>query len=76
MAKRAVKGTRDWKRYEVVLDVSESAEEIAFGILLSGKGQVWTDDLKFEVVGKEIATTGESTNTEVSKQPANLNFEE
>src|SRR5262249_33100474 len=51
MADRAVKGTTDWKKYEIVLDVPQSAQLIAFGILLSGTGQVWLDDMKFETVG-------------------------
>ena len=33
----------DWTRCEVVLDVAEQAQEIAFGLLLAGSGQAgWT----------------------------------
>jgi hypothetical protein len=76
MQKRAIKGTSDWVRYGIVLDVPESAQEIAFGLLLSGTGQVWMDDLKFEVVGKDVATTGESMGKDSSQTYANLDFEE
>jgi hypothetical protein len=50
MQHRPIKGTTDWKRYEIVLDVPDAARAIAFGLLLSGDGQVWMDDLAFEVV--------------------------
>src|SRR5215471_17861603 len=38
MQSRPIKGTSDWTQYQVVLDVPETADEIAFGILLTGKG--------------------------------------
>jgi hypothetical protein len=76
MQDRAIKGTSDWKKYEVVLDVPESAQEIAFGLLLTGAGQVWMDDLAFEVVGKDVPTTGPKPSGGVPPAPANLNFEE
>ena len=76
MQDRPIKGTSDWKRYEIVLDVPEQAQEIAFGLLLTGGGQVWMDDLKFEVVGKDVATTGPSSTKGALAGPTNLNFEE
>jgi len=76
MEKRAIKGTSDWRKYEIVLDVSEKAEEVAFGMLLSGKGQVWLDDLKFEIVGTDVPATAEANNTDAAKGPTNLDFEE
>lgn len=57
MTNRLLKGTIDWKKYEVVLDVSEKAELIAFGVNLSGSGQVWADDLQIEIVSSDIAST-------------------
>jgi hypothetical protein len=79
MQDRAIKGTIEWKKYEIVLDVPENSEMVAFGLLLSGKGQVWMDDLQFEVVGKDVPTTGRATAGAASgaaKAPLNLNFEE
>ena len=78
MQDRAIKGTTDWKKYEIVLDVPENSEMVAFGLLLSGKGQVWMDDLQFEVVGKDVPTTGRATGaaSQAAKAPLNLNFEE
>ncbi len=57
MEKRRPRGTSDWKPYEVVLDVPDEAEEIYFGCLLVGPGKAWVDDLRFEVVGKDVPTT-------------------
>ena len=76
MQNRAVKGTLDWQKYEIVLDVPEAAEQIAFGLLLTGAGQVWMDDLKFEVVGKEVPITGAALGQHLPKGPQNLDFEE
>jgi hypothetical protein len=76
MQSRSIKKTTDWKKYEIVLDVPELSQEIAFGMLLSGGGQVWMDDLKFEVVDKSVATTGSGKEAMSAKGPMNLGFEE
>ncbi len=76
MQNRAIKGTSDWAKYEIVLDVPESAQEIAVGLLLTGAGQVWMDDLVFEIVGQDIPTTGTKPTAGVLPAPANLDFEE
>jgi len=76
MQKRPIKGTSNWIKYEIVLDVPAAAQEIAFGVLLTGKGQVWMDDLNFEVVGKDVPTTGEKMGEETRALPSNLNFED
>jgi hypothetical protein len=70
--KRPIKGTTDWKKYEIVLDVPEKSSNIAFGIMLGGTGQIWFDNLKFEIVDKSVPTTGKEPKT----GPTNLNFEE
>jgi hypothetical protein len=83
MQDRPIKGTTDWQKYEIVLDVPEQSQAIAFGLLLAGPGQVWMDDLAFEVVGNDVATTAERPTTtrqrpteRLSKAPTNLDFEE
>ena len=70
---RSIKGTTDWKQYEIVLDVPENASNIAFGGLLSGTGQIWFDNLNFEIVDTSVPTTGEDS---VNSEPTNLNFDE
>jgi hypothetical protein len=49
-----VKGTTRWQLRSVTLDVPEDATAIAFGVINAGRGQVWIDELSFEVVGKDV----------------------
>ena len=74
MQDRPIKGTTDWTRYEIVLDVPKEAQRLAFGILLGGAGQVWMDDLKFEVVATSVKSTNRMPPTPPAA-PSNLNFE-
>jgi len=57
MGKYPIKGTSNWQKYEVVLDVPEDSIKICYGVILSGEGQVWIGDLKFETVGEDVPTT-------------------
>ena len=54
---RAITGTTDWTRYEVVLDVATNATNVAYGVLLAGQGSVWLDDVSLDVVDACEATT-------------------
>lgn len=58
MQERAIKGPHDWKELSVVLDVPEEAENIAYGLLLDGEGQVWVADLKLEEAAPDAPLTG------------------
>lgn len=50
-----LKGTNDWKKYEVTLNMSpENTQQIVIGALLSGKGKIWVDNLKVSIDGKDI----------------------
>lgn len=76
MQDRPIKGTTDWTRYEIVLDVPEAAQRLAFGILLAGGGQVWMDDLKFEAVPTTVKTTAiPIAPSTPPAAPSNLDFE-
>lgn len=44
MAERWVRGTTDWKRFSVVIDVPEGAAVIFVGATLVGTGTLWMDD--------------------------------
>jgi hypothetical protein len=69
MQDRSVKGTSDWNKYEIVLDVPEEAYKIAFGALLSGTGQIWFEKFSFEEVNKSVPVTG------TLKSKPNLDFD-
>jgi hypothetical protein len=72
MERRPIRGTKDWTRVEVVLDVAPEASQIAFGASLTGAGVVWIDDVRIEVVDHSVPTT----NYHPPDRPQNPDFEE
>jgi hypothetical protein len=84
MDKRRLKGDSDWAKFEIVLDVPEAAQHIAFGVLVAGKGKLWVDDLAFDVVGNDVKSTNileqeipiKKGEFEAPAKPQNLDFEE
>ena len=75
MGERPIKGTTDWNKYEIVLDVPLSATMMSFGALLKGTGQIWFDNIKFEVVDNTVEITDKSKNHMPLTEPTNLDFE-
>jgi hypothetical protein len=57
MQQRPLRGTLEWSRAEVVLDVAEDATAIHFGLLQDGNGISWIDEAALEPVGKDVAVT-------------------
>lgn len=57
MSDRFVLGDTDWTRYDVVHDVAPAAEQLVFGVLLTGRGTVWMDSLQLDVVDSDVETT-------------------
>lgn len=57
MENRRIKGTTDWKKFEIVLDVPNEAYNIIIGIALDGIGQIWLDELDLQIVDSSIPTT-------------------
>lgn len=73
---RSVKGTTEWTKYEIVLDVPLNASNLAYGALLVGTGQIWFDNVAFEIVDNTIPTTGKDKEGLMpNKEPVNLNFD-
>lgn len=54
MQQRQLKGTTDWTEYSITLPVHADARQLVFGVLTSGTGTVWVDDLQLLVDGKPI----------------------
>ena len=90
MDNRPVQGTTDWKMYSIVLDVPTAAAKIVFGPILGGKGQLWADDFKLDIVDNSIPSTNISglaqaweeqqpprskPTAEANKHPVNSGFE-
>ena len=57
MQNMGIKGSTDWQKYAIVLDVEEKSSQIAFGLLLDGSGEAWITDIKFEIVNQGVPTT-------------------
>ncbi len=55
---RPLRGSVDWQRRDVVLNVPADAQHIRIGVLFRGSGAAWFDDLDFSVVDTAVATTG------------------
>jgi hypothetical protein len=71
MQDRPVKGKTDWTKYEIVLDVPKNASNLVYGALIDGTGQIWFDDVNFEMVDSTVAVTGIHKKSE----PINTDFE-
>jgi hypothetical protein len=74
MHDRSIKGTTGWTKHQIVLDVKDNSVNIAFGVLLTGPGQVWVSDIQFEVVSTNVPTTDLVAN--YPDKPVNLTFDE
>jgi hypothetical protein len=68
MEDRPATGTTAWKKYEIVLDVPEAAQHIALGALFEGKGQIWADDFKLEVVERQVASTDMNASPDLKRE--------
>ena len=81
MDDRPIKGDSEWQEYAIVLDVPSDAAALAYGILLSGPGQVWLDDVNFQIVDENVPTTRQdSTRQDAARKfrpaPTNLDFDQ
>lgn len=55
MEESGVKGTVDWNKYEIVLEMNPlKTEKIIFGGFLAGKGKMWLDDLTITIDGNKL----------------------
>lgn len=69
MINRPIKGTTEWTRCEIVMEVPQNAANISYGALLHGAGQIWFDNLSFEIVKPAPQVEARL------KEPTNLDFE-
>lgn len=70
---RPLTGTRDWQPYELVFDVPADHEVLILDIELHGRGQLWVDDARLEVVGDDVPLTYLQGWPD---KPSNLDFED
>jgi hypothetical protein len=74
MYSRKITVDQDWKPYDLVLDIDDSAYGINIGVRLVGRGQVWISDLAFEEVSADIPVTDELPLVRYASEPQNLEF--
>jgi len=68
MNTRGIKGTTDWEKYEIELNLKSSkAKRIVVGGLLTGEGKMWIDNLEVTIDGKPLAKTTLKELTAVEK---------
>jgi len=75
MRDRAIKGTTEWKKYEIVLDIPENSTTINYGVLLGGDGEVWFDNFELKEVDKNVPVTSLKKESKLPSEPINLDFE-
>jgi Peptidase family S41 len=54
MQQRRINGTREWTEYSITLPLRPEAKQLYFGVLLSGTGKAWADDLQLFVDAKPV----------------------
>ncbi len=55
MNNNGVKGSTDWTKYEITLEMNPAkTKQIVIGGLLVGKGKMWIDDFSVSIDGKDI----------------------
>jgi C-terminal processing protease CtpA/Prc len=54
MQSRKLNGTSGWTEYAIQLPLNLKGRQLFFGVLLSGAGRVWADDLQLLVDGKPV----------------------
>ncbi|MEN8006868.1 MAG: S41 family peptidase [Candidatus Krumholzibacteriota bacterium] len=52
MQGKNLKGTTEWTEYAIRLKLDSKATDLFFGVLVSGEGSAWADDLELIVDGK------------------------
>ena len=57
MQARGPRGTTEWMRHEIVLDIPRDTVNINFGALMPGTGAAWFDDLQVEIDGAPFDAT-------------------
>lgn len=72
MERRPIRGTTNWTRVHVVLDVAPNASQIVLGATLTGAGSMWLDEVRLDIVDRSVPTT----NYRPPDKPQNIDFEE
>lgn len=72
MQDRPIKGTSDWTKCEIILNVPDNSSTLNFGALLSGTGKIWFDNITFEEASADTKTTSKAKRLD---RPTNTSFD-
>lgn len=72
MSKRPLRGSFGWQTADVVLDIPADATALSFGFLLNGAGELQATQFRLEVVGNNVAVTGDSGMPALPRQPRDM----
>ena len=73
MQDRPIKGTTDWTKYEIEMEVPDESATLVYGAILSGKGKIWIDNISFQ----EVTDKGSiDTKVFITEGPTNTSFED
>lgn len=75
MQEQPIQGTTDWQEYTVVLDVPPEAVTVA-SVIVSGSGQAWITDVRFEEVDETVLVTATKGGMQYKDAPGNLDVRE
>lgn len=75
-ARPPVSGSTDWTRYACVLDVPVEATALFISNILSGRGELFWSDVRFEVVDDSVPVTDMQSLDALKPAPTNLDFSE
>jgi len=60
MQDRPIKGTNDWKKFQIIFDVPNKSSNLNFGVLLVGPGSVWVNSVSLnEIIGNKKKSTSD-----------------
>jgi erythromycin esterase-like protein len=72
MRAQHVRRTKDWARYSIDLTIPQEADTIHFGVLMTGSGRAWFDDLAIEIDGRPWQNAGIDLKLEDAGGPRGL----
>lgn len=77
MQDRPVVGTSDWTKYQIIMNVPIGSGSLKYGVLMSGTGKIWFDNVSLEILDNLTSNSlTDTTASEYPERPVNLDFEE
>jgi DNA-binding winged helix-turn-helix (wHTH) protein len=62
----------NWTNKSLILDIPNETANLVYGIYLNGEGEIWMDNVNFEIVGEADSRPLKEA---INESPKNLNFE-